>query len=98
MAVFRWVETQPQSGFVDRNWGRLKRDDSDRFVRLSKGICQLYSEGIASFGVQHKVSTLYVSVSDQLIFGPPGDGWTSFVDGTVSGWEYSHAVAPEGFV
>src|SRR3954452_18757090 len=98
MAGLRWLATQPGSGSVDRKWVRLERDDSDRFVRLSKGICELYSQGLAPFGLQHKVSTLYVSVADQLIYGPPGDGWTSFIEGTVSGWESSHAVAPEGFI
>ena len=97
MPILRHVQIYPFSGFYDRRWGVEGRDEStDRMCRISRALCEVYSEEVRAHRVAMHCSILRISAVDY----PPGRqdwGWAKYVSGAQDSMEWGHICAPERF-
>lgn len=101
MAVLRTVFVWPPSGFPDQPW--CTDPGADAFAKVSRAICDRYSEALATTGLVHKVGSVRIidrgCDQDGSVVRPPGDEpLVSFV-GQVrpESFELGHVALPAGF-
>jgi hypothetical protein len=101
VAVLRTVFVWPPSGFPDRPW--CDDPGADAFAKVSRAICDRYSEALATVGLVHKVGSVRIidrgCDQEGVVVRPPGDEpLVSFVgEGRPEGFERGHVALPAGF-
>ena len=97
MPILRHVQVYPFSGFYDRRWGRAEREDTDRLSRISRALCEVYSEEVTAHRVALHCSILRISAWDRRASRDPEPGWVDYVSGAKWSMERGRICAPEGF-
>jgi hypothetical protein len=99
MATLREVFVWPPSGFPDQSW--CTDLDADAFAKVSRAVCERYSEALVTLGLTHKVSSMRIFTDVAGLRARRADGdvlWTRFVgEGRPEGFEVGQAVMPVGF-
>ncbi len=106
MPHFRTVEVYPMSGWWCTRWHECD-EDGDAFAKVSRGICDAYSDALSADAPQHTVSTLRIFIDNAgrrvpELPDPPDRRQTvvvspTFTDRVWEGFEQAAVLVPPGF-